>query len=381
MATGGTKRRSARRPRMGCGRVGAAGTHRAVDDPSGARSLRRHRDSGGLVSGSVVGSLAGVGAVASRRTRWHRRPPGRPTAAANCSGVASAPTSAGTAASSSPSSSSASADQDAERGGVADHGDPGPARQRLVGQQQRGVEQLGEGVTRITPACSNSACTAGVVDRRPRGRECGVRSACRPHFTAITGLVRASRRASRANLRGLPKDSRYSRTTSVPGSVCQYCSRSLPETSARLPAETKVGQPEPALARPPPGSRCRARRTGRRSRPGPAAARRGEGGVEPHRRVGVRHAEGVRPDHPHAVRPGRRRPAAAAAARAVRPPSRRSPADITTSAVTPLARQASTTVVDAAPAGTATTARSTSSGMSVTDGVRPHALHGAARPG
>ena len=32
----------------------------------------------------------------------------------------------------------------------------------------------------------------------------------------------------------------------MPGSSCQYCSRSLPETSARLPAETKLDRPEPA---------------------------------------------------------------------------------------------------------------------------------------
>ena len=57
-------------------------------------------------------------------------------------------------------------------------------------------------------------------------------------------------RASRANLRGLPKLSRYSSTTSVAGSVSQYCSRSLPETSARLPAETKVDSPRPRPRRP-----------------------------------------------------------------------------------------------------------------------------------
>ena len=37
-------------------------------------------------------------------------------------------------------------------------------------------------------------------------------------------------------------------TTSVASSSSQYCSRSLPETSARLPAETKVRSPSPRPA-------------------------------------------------------------------------------------------------------------------------------------
>ena len=37
--------------------------------------------------------------------------------------------------------------------------------------------------------------------------------------------------------------------TSVAGSSCQYCSASLPDTSARLPAETKRRQAQPAAAR------------------------------------------------------------------------------------------------------------------------------------
>src|SRR5664279_5071153 len=49
----------------------------------------------------------------------------------------------------------------------------------------------------------------------------------------------------RENLRGLPIDSKYSSTTSVESSSCQNCNRSLPETSARLPAETNVDNPSP----------------------------------------------------------------------------------------------------------------------------------------
>ena len=97
----------------------------------------------------------------------------------------------------------------------------------------------------MTPACSNSARTlaSSTAPVSRRGRATG--RVCRPLFTATIGLVRPSRRATRANLRGLPKLSRYSSTTSVAGSVSQYCSRSLPDTSARLPAETNVDRPSP----------------------------------------------------------------------------------------------------------------------------------------
>ena len=101
----------------------------------------------------------------------------------------------------------------------------------------------------ITPDCANRLATAASdngVGVRPRS--VGSAVACRPDFTAITGFVLASTRASRANLRGLPNDSRYSSTTSVRSSPCQNCSRSLPDTSARLPAETNVDRPSPRFA-------------------------------------------------------------------------------------------------------------------------------------
>src|SRR5699024_3604513 len=68
-------------------------------------------------------------------------------------------------------------------------------------------------------------------------------AAVRPDFTIAIGLCRPIRRASRPNLRGLPNDSRYSRSTSVLGSDSQYCSRSLPEMSALLPTDTKLDSP------------------------------------------------------------------------------------------------------------------------------------------
>src|SRR4051794_36467280 len=61
----------------------------------------------------------------------------------------------------------------------------------------------------------------------------------------MIGLRSETLRAMRENLRGLPIDSRYIITTSVASSSSQYCSRSLPDTSARLPALTKVEMPRP----------------------------------------------------------------------------------------------------------------------------------------
>ncbi len=63
--------------------------------------------------------------------------------------------------------------------------------------------------TRMTPDCRNSASIAatgtwlcGTV--WPSGTPCVER----PLFTATTGFAAAARRASRANLRGFPSDSR-----------------------------------------------------------------------------------------------------------------------------------------------------------------------------
>ena len=78
--------------------------------------------------------------------------------------------------------------------------------------------------TRITPVWRNRAATvsselasAAVCEeaaRRP--------TALRPAFTATTGLDRLNWRASRANLRGLPNDSRYSRPTPVASSSAHH---------------------------------------------------------------------------------------------------------------------------------------------------------------
>jgi hypothetical protein len=98
---------------------------------------------------------------------------------------------------------------------------------------------------RMTPAWRSSASTtwsdsasAPVCD--DAAREPALE---RPDLTAMIGFLRATRRAILANRAGLPKLSRYSRITSVRGSSDQYWIRSLPETSALLPTETKLEMP------------------------------------------------------------------------------------------------------------------------------------------
>src|SRR5581483_765838 len=103
---------------------------------------------------------------------------------------------------------------------------------------------------RITPVWRNRASTArsglaraAVWDDAPR-----LPAVDRPLLTAMIGLRQATRWAMRWNLPGFPKDSRYSRMTSVPLSSSQYCRRSLPLTSALLPTETKLEIPSPRRA-------------------------------------------------------------------------------------------------------------------------------------
>ena len=86
----------------------------------------------------------------------------------------------------------------------------------------------------------------------------------------------------RENLRGLPIDSRYRPTASVASSSIQYCMKSLPDTSTRLPADPKVEMPR--LRRAAEASTAMPSAPGLREQPEPAVRRqgRGERGVEPH---------------------------------------------------------------------------------------------------
>ena len=243
-----------------------------------------------------------------------------------------------------PASRQASIGQHAQRAGVADDPDPVARRHRLGGQQLGDVERRRQAVGADHPGLREQGRHRGLG----QGSACraaptrAITRACRPDFTAITGFVRASTRASRANLRGLPNDSRYSSTTSVRSSPCQNCSRSLPDTSARLPAETKVDRPSAAVGGV--GEDRDAQRAGLAEEADPAGRRhhRRQGGVHPHGGIGVHQAQAVRPEHPH---PGA--PATATMCRCAlgaRPaPASAKPAVITTRPCTPLTRQDSTT--------------------------------------
>ncbi len=61
------------------------------------------------------------------------------------------------------------------------------------------------------------------------------------------GFFLATRFASLANFLGFPKDSRWSRITSVSSSLSQYWIMSLLEMSALFPTEMKLDIPSPSL--------------------------------------------------------------------------------------------------------------------------------------
>ena len=157
--------------------------------------------------------------------------------------------------------------------------------------------------TRITPVWRNSAATvSSELASAAVCEDAALRpTAERPDFTATTGLERLNSRASRANLRGLPNDSRYRSATPVASSSPHHDSRSFPLTSALLPIDTKLESPMPrffasarmAMPRPPDWE---------------ANPRRPDIGVSLANvafieivGIGVEHPEAVGPDHPHAV--------------------------------------------------------------------------------
>ncbi len=100
---------------------------------------------------------------------------------------------------------------------------------------------------RMTPDCRNNASTASSVAASAAVWPLAARvPACvRAALTATIGFERVTRRAIRANRRGLPNDSRYNRIARVPGSASQYSIRSLLETSALLPMLTNWDTPTP----------------------------------------------------------------------------------------------------------------------------------------
>ena len=136
--------------------------------------------------------------------------------------------------------------------------DPEPARVREHGDAP--AARLAAGVERASrrraapPATPRGSRRPGGTARRrpppsPRGRPCAswrpAPAAVVPLLSARIGLRRATRRARRPNLRGLPNDSRYSSTSSVSSSSSHHSSRSFVETSALFPIETKAERPSP----------------------------------------------------------------------------------------------------------------------------------------
>ena len=97
----------------------------------------------------------------------------------------------------------------------------------------------------MMPAWRNSASTTASLVASAPVCEAAARAPAfeRPALTATIGLMRPTRRAISLNFFGLPKLSRYSRMTPVLGSSAQYWIKSLLETSALLPTETKLEIP------------------------------------------------------------------------------------------------------------------------------------------
>jgi hypothetical protein len=220
---------------------------------------------------------------------------------------------------------------------------------------------------RMTPACVNSVSTvtsgaaAAAVCEAPAREPLTVR----PLLTASTGLRRASARATRANRRGLPTDSRYSATARVPGSSYQYDSRSLPLTSALLPSETKLDSPAPV--------REAWSRMVMATAPDWEATASPPGAGVASAKVACSRTAGSVLSTPRQFGPTSRMPLARAmrtsSAWALRPagPSSPKPDESTTAARTPIAPHSASTPATAG-AGTAMTARSTEPGSAATDG-------------
>ena len=115
-------------------------------------------------------------------------------------------------------------------------GRPAPGRRRAAGPACRpGSRRSGRAARRSVPGGSVARRSGRPGPRRRSARRRWAWSATRS-------------RAMRLNLRALPNDSRYSSTSSVRSSSAQYCSRSLADTSARLPMAANDDAPRPAVA-------------------------------------------------------------------------------------------------------------------------------------
>ena len=114
----------------------------------------------------------------------------------------------------------------------------GAGRQRLARQQQPDVEQLGHRVDPDHPGRGEQRRHRAASSRRRR--RAGRRRPPPPPACAGPAPGRSGRTC--AGCRTSPGTAAPRRS---PGRPRQYCSRSLPETSARSPADTNVDRPSP----------------------------------------------------------------------------------------------------------------------------------------
>lgn len=164
-----------------------------------AASARAYAAPGTAIGGTNTAINA---STPSSCTAWASAP-------ANISGEAAAPTSTGDPDSVSPWASAASAASTPSALEFATMATRSPGGSGWCASSSAVSHRSASESTRITPACSNRAATLDSSTRTEvAASPLGSAPPCRPDFTATIGLVRASRLASRANLRGLPKDSR-----------------------------------------------------------------------------------------------------------------------------------------------------------------------------
>ena len=158
----------------------------------------------------------------------------------------------------------------------------------------------------MTPVWANRASTAASGLARAAVWEEAARwpEAVRPALTATIGFWSDACRATWANRRGSPKDSRYRRMTSVSGSCCPVLEEIVAADVGLVSHGNEAGQSDAAA-----GDFLED------GDPEPAGLRRegdstwaggdgGEGGVHLHVDGGVDDAHAVRPDHSHAAAVG-----------------------------------------------------------------------------
>ena len=179
--------------------------------------------------------------------------------------------------------------------------DPVPGRHRLGGQQLRDVERSrADRVGADHPGLLEQRRHRRVGHRRRArgqpGRRPGRAGRTSPRSPAWSGPAPGPAGRTSAGCRTTPGTAARPRCRSSP---CQNCSRSLPETSARLPAETNVDSPSPRLAASARIAMPSAPDWQKKPiRPGGGTTGASVAFIRT-RRVGVDHAEAVRSEHPH----------------------------------------------------------------------------------